>query len=244
MALVVNPTYSTSNSFTTPESLIISDSTGTYNVTTNPGGFGTPNPDRVDFGMVLLVEKKGYGNTVDAEIAYDNSGNTLTTIAEWTVPITVDGWFLATVLTIPEWLIGETYDIDQAVTYNDVVYTSVAGSNIGNTPGGAEWTAASDATLILIRDDVGTYSTSHTIYLGILNIIVTQLGDIGYGNAVANDTAKGCDPECYDDINATNNIWAYLEGAKISGARSKYMEGERKVLIYTDLIAGKDCKNC
>jgi len=242
MALILNPTYSTSNSFATPESLIVEDSTGAYNVTTNPGGYGTPNEDRVDLGLVITVEKKGYGSTADVEITYDNSVNTLTTVASWTIAVAIDGWFKITCMGIPVWDVSITYAANQAVAYNNVIYTSVAGGNLGNAPGGAEWDTS--ITLITIRDNISTYSPTTTIHVGVLDKIVTSLGDIGYGDAVSADTAKDCAPDCYDDINETNKIWAYLEGSKISGARSKFMEGERKVLIYTDLIAGKDCKIC
>ena len=241
MALVLNITYSSNNSFAEFDEMVVDDSTGVYNVTTNPGGFGTPNPERADLGLVLLVEKKGYGNIADAEITYDNSSNTFISVATWTVDISVDGWFKNTVLGIPVWSAG-AYTASQAVVHNDVVYTADTGTS--GEPGVADWTIASQATLILIRDNISTYSPDETIYEGVLDKIITGLGDIGYGNAVASDLAKDCAAECYDDINETNKIWAYLEGSKISGSRSKYMEGERKVLIYTDLIAGKDCKIC
>jgi hypothetical protein len=242
MALVLNITYSANNSIDEYDEMVIDDSTGSTEATEyGVGG----NPTRVSLGLVLLTEKKGYGNIADAEITYSNAANTLTTIATWTVAIAADGWFLNTVLAFPEWLVGETYDVLQAVSYNDVVYTSIAGGNIGNAvTDGTKWLVADQDKLILIRDTVATYSTSHTIYTGVLSKIITGLGDIGYGDAVSSDLSKDCAAECYDDINETNKIWAYLEGAKISGARAKYMEGERKVLIYTDLIAGKDCKIC
>jgi len=244
MAVVLNPTYSTNNSYAEYDEMAIDDSTGAYHAVTNLTGYGAPNDERADLGLILMVEKKGYGNIADAEVTYDNSANTLASVATWTVAISVDGWYKNTLLGFPKWLIGETYDEDQAVVLDDVIYTSVAGGNIGNTPPDANWTVANQATLILIRDNKATYSTSHTIYSTELDKIITNLGDIGYGNAVAADLAKDCSPDCYDDVNETNKIWAYLEGSKISGSRSKYMEGERKVLIYTDLIAGKDCKIC
>lgn len=244
MAVILNPTYSANNSFAEFETMTIDDSTGVYDNPDNLGGYGSPNAERNTLGLILLVEKKGYGNIADAEITYDNSSNTFESIATWDVTIAVDGWFKNTLLAFPKWLVGETYDASQAVYLSDVVYLSVAGGNIGNSPPSAEWTIADTDDYILIRDGISTYSSSHTIFSAELDKIITGLGDIGYGDAVASDLAKDCAAECYDDINETNKIWAYLEGSKIAGSRSKFMEGERKVLVYTDLIAGKDCKIC
>ena len=242
MALTLTPTYSSSNSLTNYDDMIIDDSTGTYDAGTNPGGYGAPNPDRADLGLVLVAQKKGYGNIADTELEYSNTGNDFDTIASWTVDVTVDGWHEAVILGIPIWSAG-TYDQSQAIVEADVVYICDANGTT-TQPSVSGWTVATQTNLEAIRDDLVTYSPTSTVYSGTLNTVLTSLGDIGYGDSVAADLSKDCAPECYDDITETNKIWAYLEGAKISAARSKFMEAERKVLIYTDLIAGKDCKNC
>ena len=72
MAIILNPTYSANNSFAEYTTMTVDDSTGVYDNPDNLGGYGTPNAERVDLGLILLVEKKGYGNIADAEITYDN----------------------------------------------------------------------------------------------------------------------------------------------------------------------------
>ena len=65
----------------------IPDSTGLYDVDDNPGGYGTPNPDRVNVAWILVVQYMGTSETEDiTPEAY-----TPTSATQITIPITKDG---------------------------------------------------------------------------------------------------------------------------------------------------------
>lgn len=61
MALI--PKFSISQVENNPALLVIKDTTGVYDVTTNPGGYGTPNPDQSDlhwdYSSIIRVKDSG-----------------------------------------------------------------------------------------------------------------------------------------------------------------------------------------
>lgn len=74
----------------------VEDSTGVYDVSDNPGGYGTPNPERNELGLVALIDYKATGGD-ETVVPTTFDGLTVTEIV---VPITkdghiqVDGWLL------------------------------------------------------------------------------------------------------------------------------------------------------
>lgn len=77
--------------------IYIDDSTGDYDALTNTGGYGAPNPDRVDLALVVLIEYKA--STGD-ELLTANSNDPLS-VVQFTLPtpspdgwVRVDGWFI------------------------------------------------------------------------------------------------------------------------------------------------------
>jgi hypothetical protein len=76
--------------------ITIADSTGNYDAGTNTGGYGTPNPDRADVGLVIVANYKGSaGDTPLVITAYDPE-----TATELEVALDLDGW-----IRIDGWLI-------------------------------------------------------------------------------------------------------------------------------------------
>lgn len=90
------------------------EATGTYNVSTNPGGFGAPNPDRADFAAVMIAVHKLVSGDVPANIlAYDPLS-----VTSFTIEITpdVNGHLKYDLYLIPIF--------DELLTYNegDITY--------------------------------------------------------------------------------------------------------------------------
>lgn len=94
------------------------NATGTYNVSTNPGGFGTPNPDRADFAAVLVAIHKLVNSDVPANIlAYDPIS-----VTSFTIEITpeVNGHLKYDLYLIPIFDELLTYD-EGDITYDNRV---------------------------------------------------------------------------------------------------------------------------
>jgi hypothetical protein len=87
MALILNITKDSISS--DGATLKVVDSTGDYDATDNPGGYGTPNPDRSDLALFL----RAFGK----QIAEDDVTLTIATYNpqtadEWDITLQTDGW--------------------------------------------------------------------------------------------------------------------------------------------------------
>jgi len=75
---------------------VIKDITGNYDATTNPGGYGTPNPDRADVALVLRAFNNRYdGSTTvvsnNVDVTPDNTDPLV--VINWNVEIDKQGWY-------------------------------------------------------------------------------------------------------------------------------------------------------
>lgn len=86
MALTINIVKSSLNSDGTVMNL--SDSTGAYNVSDNPGGYGTPNPDRDQLAIYL----RAYNKRSDDDVALSIATYDKVTASTWAVTLNKDGW--------------------------------------------------------------------------------------------------------------------------------------------------------
>lgn len=78
--------------------IYLSDITGDYNVSTNPGGYGAPNTARTDLALILIVNYKAIAG--DESIAV--SGYDPEVVTQWTMPnITKDGHYEFKVYQVP-----------------------------------------------------------------------------------------------------------------------------------------------
>jgi len=84
----------------------IKDSTGDYDVDTNPGGYGAPNPERNTIGWVNLVQYKA--STGDVEMTI-NSNNPISAI-QIDVTLDLDGWIQVNGWLLPIIVGGEAED--------------------------------------------------------------------------------------------------------------------------------------
>lgn len=93
--------------------IYITDTTGTYDVSSNPGGYNTPNENRTDLALIMLATYKGSEADVDLTIdSYDPED-----VTEWQVTDSpADGWHLFNVYSIAKKTGAET------PVLNDFVY--------------------------------------------------------------------------------------------------------------------------
>lgn len=79
--------------------LYLDDLTGSYNVTTNPGGYGAPNTERTDLALILIAKYKA----IAADDYLTISSYDPEIVTEWTMPsITRDGHYEFKVYSVPK----------------------------------------------------------------------------------------------------------------------------------------------
>ncbi len=110
--------------------MVVTDSTGNYNITTNPGGYGAPNETRANLYLKLIVSlRKSTGRETIPVPSYNP--NTATT---WTITITEDGWYELYLFGCKIWSNAITYDTGYIVY--DVAtgkwYKSIQSGNLNN----------------------------------------------------------------------------------------------------------------
>lgn len=115
MSLVVK-TKVTRNVAGTEAYIEFLNATGTYDVSTNPGGFGTPNPDRNDFAAILVAVHKLVETDQEASVsAYDPLSVTSFTIA---ITRDVNGELKYDLYLVPIFDSGGTY-VDGDIVYDN-----------------------------------------------------------------------------------------------------------------------------
>ena len=98
----------------------ITDNTGTYNVDSNPGGYGTPNLSRSDVTLWLesAVNKR---NSEDVDVDVD--AYTPTSVTDWFVQLNLDGWYQMIGYTIQNFDNStNSYPTDDKFSVNELVY--------------------------------------------------------------------------------------------------------------------------
>ena len=105
----------------TAGTLIISDSTGDYDASSNTTGFGSPNPARADVALFL----RAYNNRYEG--ASDITGTLMTVTADdsdpaaltkWTATLIKDGWIKATVYGVLIYDTATSFELNEIV-WND-----------------------------------------------------------------------------------------------------------------------------
>ena len=75
------------------DAMTVTDATGSYDATSNPGGYGSPNEERVNLALFLTAINKRIDGDVTLEVAsYDPE-----VVTEFSVSLNLDGWDESTI---------------------------------------------------------------------------------------------------------------------------------------------------
>jgi hypothetical protein len=244
MALVLAVEYSTSNTDADCTEAIYDDDTGTYNAGTNPGGWGSPNPERTDYNLYgLLTDKQPEGT--DTDTAYTNNAAEADTLTAWTYEISADGWYRAYSIAIRDWDATAAYSVNQIIYYLGTLYKCIVTTSAGEDPVSApsKWTSYADtaAGLREIIDNTSTYSQESTIYVAYADYVEKCRANGIYGDVWELESSEK--PSQFTPELAYK-ITAFLEGGKVAEARGKYAEANSKILKVSDLGVDLNCINC
>lgn len=128
MALVLK-TKTTRNQAGTELYIEFLQATGVYAVTTNEGGFGTPNPDRNDLAILFWAEHKGTAEDVLVQaVAHDPS-----TVSSFTVALTraINGHLNIWLFAVPIFDVGDTYENGDVVWDNTNPEAAIIKKRVG-----------------------------------------------------------------------------------------------------------------
>ena len=138
----------------------ITDQTGTYEVDNNPGGYGTPNEERVDVALYLCGYKyvKGADDTnITSVINNTDPAN----VTDWTVANSEDGYYYFKLLIANIWDVTVQYEPGDIVFYSQVWYKALT-THTGSAPSdiNTNWEIISD----MCDEEDNTSLVSSTTY--------------------------------------------------------------------------------
>lgn len=198
--------------------VIVTDTTGDYDVATNPGGYGTPNNPFSDYAHFVILRKKNVNSVADALMTLDSSDPITDTVFQATR--SVDGWYEAAKLTIPIWTAG-TYASGTVKFYNGVIYK--ANASTSSAPPHATWDVVTDLTTIEGNTSITTtYDGRVTAYNA----------DVYWSKKIAGLAQAGSCGVCEDDKMKArlDNIYRNIQIAIVADSLGLNTSGEWVVL--------------
>ena len=249
MGLVLKLKYGADNDGSECDKIYIEDDTGVYDATTNTGGYqaesgdASGNPKRSELALYQLLTKKS--RTTDSDITYTNDDTAAGSVTKWSVDVTTDGWYRSQVIAFPVWDSTTAYGVNQLVYFSTSLYKCIVTTSAGESPSSAptKWEAYQSTTTNLrtVYDNISTYSPTTTIYTAYLDFAHTCYSNKIYGDAWKDVSDNS--PSFYDTKTAIK-ITAFLEGAKISAARSNFADADDKLMVVLDLGENPNSIKC
>lgn len=221
MALVVTAALSFSKT-----QVIFTDTTGDYDASTNPTGYGAPNAEFTDYAHFAIIRKKNVNSVADVVLALDSYDEV--TATEFKATRSVDGWFEAVKLNILVWT-ADTYPADTVRYHNGVVYK--ANTSTSQTPGvGDEWDVVSDLTTI---EDNSTVTATIDGRVTVFN------ADLYWSKQIAANSEKGLCGVCTDDRKKKrlDDIEFHIKAGLVADQIGNNTDGEWNVLALIQLGA-------
>lgn len=222
--------------------ITITDQTGVYDASTNPGGYGTPNPERTDLALFLRVFAKRYNKTETLEstnLTTDPDSSDPLVVANWdcTLLSEKDSWIQATIYGLQLYAastgllfeVGELcYDVDSASIVK--ILTREEGE-------GYTYTSESVTEADL---DNESYSKAYTTILN-----TYAIPQICFCKYRVNKCWQTTQTE--ENFQKYNTIDAYITAVQYAFGFGSYAEGQQMIETVEDLCTcfNEDCDcNC
>jgi hypothetical protein len=206
----------------------IVDTTGDYDVDSNPTGYGAPNPERTDLARYVSLQKKNVNDIDDGAITVNEYGDQFTRDR--------DGWFAAIMFSVIKWDSGTAFsvgtgDTDVAIVdYNGVLYKAIqTGSNHIPSASPTYWTAldgdemsGDDLLLVVNTNVVKTYKERATVFDA----------DVYWSDKIAEKTQLGFAGVSQNDRDKKklDDIYRKIQQALSADQRENYSSAEWIVL--------------
>lgn len=212
--------------------LVVTDTTGNYDVTTNPGGYGSPNETRANLYLKLFVSiRKSTGREYLTVPAYNE--NTATT---WTITDTADGWHELYLFGCLAWGSGITYQVGY-ITYDagtDAYYKSLQSTNLNNAVTDTAWWA--------VTTDIDDFSAAITlaqpdIYADTTNYIETITSQKGEAQMLLDAECDCCDECAMQDY---ERVRMKIEAAVINEGLGDYTGAQEIIESVEDILVNQN----
>jgi hypothetical protein len=225
------------------------ESTGIYDVGTNPGGYGTPNIESADAAQYVFAFKKNVSTGDDNYTSLVNNTTPENGVItkSWTLDIseagsnTGDGWYEFNLLVCPIYNGATAYTVNEIVSYGSALYICIQ-NGTGQTPDSSPtyWSLVNlndtVANLEAILDNQSTYS----IWTGYESDIMLENTEIYYSGKIAY-AANNCTPcaDFSDEIGEIEYLEFYLRSAYANESKENWTAAEKNVEILKDIMNGK-----
>lgn len=224
MALILRLTYTSINSDGTQ--ITITDSTGNYDASTNPGGYGTPNPDRSDIALILRAFVKRFDDSdeiTDTLLTSTPNDTDPTVVESWVVSVTAQGWHQMDLYGLNLYSTSTLLNVDEIVWDTGTSQLLRILTRSGSGPYTYTYTTATEADLAN-----ADYTTAYT---AVLNSLVIPELCVCNNKAIMHyfDTLETSDWNKYQQIDALlKSIAASFANQDYSGAQEKVENVEEK----------------
>lgn len=218
MALILRLSYDSITADGTQ--ITISDATGNYNASTNPGGYGTPNPDRSDIALFLRAFTKrfdGSDTITSANIVATPNDTDPVVTASWVVEVTAQGWHQSNLYGLQLYDVNTLLSVDELVWKVDTEQIVRILTRNGSGPYTYTYAVATEADL-----DNTNYATAYTATLN--NLVIPELCVCNYKAALFWSRT-----EEETDFQKFLTIMALLQAATASFDNQDYANGQRIV---------------
>lgn len=235
------------------EYVLLSDQTGDYNVTTNPNGYGAPNPARNEVALFLVPRSYDSveGTNTDLAASTVQSGNDDPLNAtQWVLATAQDGYYPCDVawIFLDASLAGtpiNTGDYIYDTTLNNLYRSTVDSNSTAPNVSLNDWILGSieDAEFDTFLVSSGQKSA--------VNITILCRAEDGYQkftaqitkNILNNPNSTGC--AC---LNRNQKKWERLHvlynGAIVLDQQNRYIEAADVIKALSDMIVDINCEDC
>jgi len=217
----------------------ITDATGTYNVNTNPGGYGAPNPLRNTLALYVY----GYQYVADGDdTALTINNTTPDVVTQWQIDTTTDKYRYFKVLGIPIWTTAPyVFDADNPplVYYNSVYYKCLQNStNLDPINNPAYWEVITDLTTAEI------YANT-TIHVGSFDLVTNWHGKQCYQSQMFLEAKDcGCDGNNRAEVRPYQKIFVKLYTASLKCAQQQYAQADDLLVDLALYCETLNCEGC
>ena len=183
----------------------------------------------------VALYANGYKMSVDTSIDStlnlipNNTSPISTSLTEFQVPLTVDGWYRFPIVTIPQWTAG-TYANYAAVYNAGVVYRSKQAGNVTTVAADllvtANWEVITDPATLALNE--GETNESTNIDSLIYEVILSPNTEYGYANEISEISEECCSVDCsLDNLQKLIRLATIVDGMYVRNDRSEMAAGER-----------------
>lgn len=216
---------------------LVTDNTGTYDVVTNPGGYGAPNIARNQLALFVYGYKYMPNPTADTLLTIINN-NDPENATQWQVTMNMDGYHYLRVLAFNIWSDAANY-LEGAYVFYQTRYYRALTDNINQDPinNPDDWVEEIDLTTTAIYEhsSVLTYQLDTNIDYRARACYQIQVKKNAKDNCNCNGAAPGPVVKPY------MQIFVHLNAARFDCLQGKYPQADAEMQYLAEYCESIGC---